>query len=287
MFATFKASITSSLACAAVALRRAIERRLCASLLGATMAAVAMPQAAHAGHNCEAKPMRAVQMADALELAARTSQWLDASGAKVVLIARRGQNLDEWNLRYSHLGWAYKDESARAWRVVHKLNQCGTAEGSVYRQGLGDFFLDDLYALEAGIEVPTPEVQTAMLAVLHDGSRVTRMHHKAYNMVAYPWSTRYQQSNQWALETMAMAMEPGVSSRDRAQAWLQFKGYQPTVLKVRAMKRLGARVGTAHIAFDDHPNEQRFADRIATVTVDSVFGFMQTAQLGAAPVVVR
>jgi hypothetical protein len=287
MSSTFDSSFTKSMAPLVTALPRVVSRRLRASLLCAAVAAVVLPQAAHAGHTCEAKPMHAVQMADALELAVRTSQWLDASGAKVVLIARRGQNLDEWNLRYSHLGWAYKDEAAKAWRVVHKLNQCGTAEGSVYRQGLGEFFLDDLYALEAGIEVPTPEVQTAMLAVLQDGSRVTRMHLKAYNMVAYPWSTRYQQSNQWALETMAMAIEPGVTSRERAQAWLQFKGYQPTVLKVGAMKRLGARVGTAHIAFDDHPNEQRFTDRIATVTVDSVFTFMQTAQLGAAPAVVR
>jgi hypothetical protein len=106
-------------------------------------------------------------------------------------------------------------------------------------------------------------------------------------MVAYPWSGRYQQSNQWALETLAMAMEPGVTTRERAQAWLQFKGYQPTVLRVNPMKRLGARVGTAHIAFDDHPNNERFADRIATVTVDSFFAFMSQTGLGAPAVVVR
>jgi hypothetical protein len=270
-----------------------VTQRLRACALGAALvmaaatAFTALPQPAHAGQSCEAKPLRAVQMADALELAARTSQWLDASGAQVVLIARRGQNLDEWNLRYSHLGWAYKDANAKAWRVVHKLNQCGTAEGSVYRQGLGEFFLDDLYALEAGIEIPRPEVQSALLTVLQDASRVTLMHHRPYNMVAYPWSRRYQQSNQWAIETLAMAMEPGATSRERAQAWMQFKGYQPTVLRVNPMKRLGARVGTAHIAFDDHPNAERYADRIATVTVDSVFGFMHSAGLGGVPVVVR
>ncbi|MEY4750745.1 MAG: hypothetical protein RIQ60_2959 [Pseudomonadota bacterium] len=266
-------------------------RRLRASALGVVLASCAvcavLPQLAQAGQNCEAKPMRAMQMADAIELAARTSRWLDASGAQVVLIARRGQNLDEWNLRYSHLGWAYKDVNSKAWRVVHKLNQCGTAEGSVYRQGLGEFFLDDLYALEAGIEIPKPDVQSALLAVLQDSTRATVMHHKPYNMVAYPWARRYQQSNQWALETLAMAVEPGATTRERAQSWLQFKGYQPTVLRINPMKRLGARVGTAHIAFDDHPNAERYADRIATVTVDSIFSFMQTAGLGAAPEVVR
>ncbi|MFM2121311.1 MAG: hypothetical protein RL722_2779 [Pseudomonadota bacterium] len=262
-----------------------VTRHIAAAALAVLTLCLTPP--AQAGQNCEARPMKAVQMADALDLAARTAQWLDASGAQVVVIARRGQNLDEWNLRYSHLGWAYRDEAAKAWRVVHKLNQCGTAEGHVYRQGLAQFFLDDLYALEAGIEIPTPEVQAVMLRLLQNGSRVTLLQQRHYNMVAYPWSTRYQQSNQWALETLAMAMEPGVSSRERAQAWLQFKGYQPTVLRVNPMKRLGARVGTAHIAFDDHPNSERYADRIATVTVDSVFAFMAQAGLGAAPVVVR
>ncbi|WP_300653569.1 DUF2145 domain-containing protein, partial [Hydrogenophaga sp.] len=105
----------------------------------------------------------------------------------------------------------------------------------------------------------------------------------AYNMLSYPWATRYQQSNQWALETLASAAEPGVSSREQAQAWLRFKGYQPTTLQLGALTRLGARVSSAHIAFDDHPNEKRFSDRIETITVDSVFDWLERARL-AGPV---
>lgn len=43
----------------------------------------------------------------------------------------------------------------------------------------------------------------------------------------------------------------------------------------------------ANIAFDDHPNHKRFADRIETVTVDSVFAWLQRSGLGERPVVVR
>ena len=50
------------------------------------------------------------------------------------------------------------------------------------------------------------------------------------------------------------------------------------------MTRLGARVGPAHIAFDDHPSHQRFADRIETVTVDSVFAWLPRVGLAAPPV---
>jgi hypothetical protein len=53
------------------------------------------------------------------------------------------------------------------------------------------------------------------------------------------------------------------------------------------LTRLGARASAANVAFDDHPNEKRFGDRIETVTVDSVFQWLQRFGLGAAPVMVR
>ena len=106
-------------------------------------------------------------------------------------------------------------------------------------------------------------------------------------MVAYPWSQRYQQSNQWAIETLAMTEEPAAVTRERAQAWLRLHGYEPTTLHLSAFKRLGARVMSTNVAFDDHPNEKRFADRIETVTVDSVFRWLERDGLGGPVVVVR
>ncbi|MFO0443986.1 MAG: DUF2145 domain-containing protein, partial [Betaproteobacteria bacterium] len=117
--------------------------------------------------------------------------------------------------------------------------------------------------------------------------RVQRLHEPAYSMVAYPWARRYQQSNQWALETLALALEPGGDTRERAQSWLRFKGYEPTVLRIPALTRLGARVGSAHIAFDDHPGALRYADHIETVTVDSVFAWLERAQLAGRVQTVR
>lgn len=86
---------------------------------------------------------------------------------------------------------------------------------------------------------------------------------------------------------MAAALEPDLSSRERAQAWLQFKGYEPTALRLGPLTRLGGRMSAANVAFDDHPDAKRFADRIETVTVDSVFSWMNRTQLGGAPVVLR
>ncbi len=90
----------------------------------------------------------------------------------------------------------------------------------------------------------------------------------------------------------ALAIERGMApasrtTRDQAQAWLRFKGYTPSVLKIGTLTRLGARVGSAPIAFDDHPHGQRYAGRIATSTVDSALAWLARAQLAGPPVVLR
>jgi hypothetical protein len=240
---------------------------------------------AQAGRSCEVKPPLAASVQRGMELADRTAKALDATGADVVVIARAGQDLSKYRLRWSHLGFAYREDGK--WRVVHKLNHCGAARADLYRQGLGEFFLDDPFDYRAAIVVLTPEVQAKLKPLLQDNFRVAQLHTAAYNMVAYPWAQTYQQSNQWAIETLALSQEATASTRDRAQAWLRFKGYEPTTLRISPLTRLGARITAANVAFDDHPNDKRYSDRIETVTVDSVLEWLQRSGLGYATQIVR
>lgn len=260
-------------------------------MLAAVAAAALITPQAQAGRSCEAKPLTAVTMERGLSLAERTMSALEASGAKVVVLARAGQDLSKYGLRYSHLGFAYRQPSAdgagTVWRVVHALNQCGTASSAIYRQGLGEFFLDDLWRYEAAWVVPSAEVQDRLWPVLQDDSMASALHRQPYNIVSYAWGRKYQQSNQWAIETLAGAMQGGPPSRDRAQRWLQSSGYEPAILKLGPLTRLGARASSANVAFDDHPNEKRFSDQIETVSVDSVFVWLRRAGLGAQAVTLR
>ncbi|MCM5681800.1 DUF2145 domain-containing protein [Schlegelella sp. S2-27] len=253
------------------------------------LAAALVAGPAQAGRSCQSRPLSLQTLQQGLALAEHTARRLEASGAQVAVIARNGQDLSRYGLRYSHLGLAYRDEQAGrpVWRVVHKLNHCGTARAAVYRQGFAEFFLDDLHVFEAGIVPLTPRVQQPLLAALRDNRRATTLHTPAYNMVAYPWSVRYQQSNQWAIETLASALEPAVRNREQAQAWLKLQDYRPTTLRIGALTRLGGRMTAANIAFDDHPNDKRYADRIETVTVDSVFRWLERSGLGRHEEVVR
>ena len=251
------------------------------------LAAALAAGTAHAGRSCESQKPSLDSVRKSLNLAQNVAQALDASGAQVALLGRQGQDLGKYGLQYSHMGWAYKSATGE-WRVVHKLNDCGTATSHVYRQGLGEFFLDDLWRYQAVLMVPTPAVQQQLLLSLSVNTQPLRMHHADYSMVAHSWSQRYQQSNQWALETLAQAMDPAtVRSRSQAQAWLQLQGYQPSDLRIGTLTRLGGRMTRANIAFDDHPPEKRFAGHIETTTVDSALQFMQRSRLAAAPVLVQ
>lgn len=270
---------------------RSALRSVLNSLLLALACGVFTP--ALAGRPCDAAAPDAGSVERAMNLALATALRLDASGAEVVVLARVGQDLRRYGLRYSHLGFAYREApppgSGRpgTWRVAHKLNSCGTAQAAIYRQGLGEFFLDDLFDYQAGFVVLAPALQAQLLPLLRDDTRLVQLHQADYSMLAYPWSTRYQQSNQWAIETLALGQEPDLRTREQAQAWLRLRGYEPSVLALGALTRLGARATAANIAFDDHPNAKRFADRIETVTVDSVFQWLERSRLGSPVQTVR
>ncbi len=249
--------------------------------LAVAIAALAIATAAQAGRPCDDRQPTPREIEQGLNLAQATARQLDASGAQVAILARAGQDLSKYGLRWSHLGFVYRDTSQQpaAWRVVHKLNHCGSDLAALYRQGLGEFFMDRPYRYDAAFVVLKPELQQALLPVLTDNGRVAQFNERRYSMVAYAFGTKYQQSNQWVLETLAGAAAPGIVSRRAAQDWLQVQGYQPTDLHLSTLTRLGGRMTRANIAFDDHPSARRFASHIDTVTVDSMFVWLPRAGL--------
>jgi hypothetical protein len=231
--------------------------------------------AAHAGRACTEKQPDARTVMQAMELAHKTKLALEDSGAQVALIARVGQDLSKYGLRYSHMGYIWRDHPQGRWIVVHALNHCGTAESALYNEGLANFFMDDLFAYEALILVPNADLQRRV-AMLLSSEAPLMLHEPSYNMVSYAFSTKYQNSNQWILELLAAASanDAKISERKQAQAWLKMVGFEPITVKVSALGRLGGRMFRANIAFDDHPFDRRMAGQIDTVTVDSINGFI-------------
>ncbi len=255
-------------------MRRAFIRAAAGALLALHFAAVA--PAVHAGTACDETASSPETAQKSLALAKKAFESLDSSGGKVAIIARIGQDLSKYGLHFSHLGFVVKNHPDGTWSVVHMLNQCGTDRSDIYVQGLGNFFSDGLVSYESAILTLPAEAQDRLERFL-TSARVKRFYEPKYSVVAYPFATKYQNSNQWALETLASALAPegDVTSRTEAQQWLKDAGYEPSVLNIGTMTRLGGRMFKANVAFDDHPGELRWNGKITVVSVESVFNFVR------------
>lgn len=246
-------------------------------VLFALLCLITLHTGAQAGSACIEKLPTPESVRNALDLALSARNALDESGAQVALIARVGQDLSKYHLRFSHIGIVWRDHPEGRWLLVHELNECGTARSALFNEGLGNFFLDNMHAYETQIVIPGDALQQRIVQLLR-GSTARSLHEPQYNMLAFPYSTKYQNSNQWTLEMLAAANASGVqiNNREQAQAWLKLAGYQPTTLEIPTFTRLGGRIFRANIAFDDHPFERRMAGHIDTVTVESVVNFIET-----------
>lgn len=251
--------------------RRSVPGLVRAVLLAALLACGTAD--ALAGRACEVQQAPAERTAVAFDTALNLARTLDASGQKLAVIARRGQHLEQYGLAYSHAGFALK--TAEGWVVYHDLNLCGSASAKLFSQGLAEFFADDLVSQETAVVVPEPWLQDRLTQLLTSKDELFRMHQSAYSAVAYPFATRYQNSNGWLLETYARAASDVLlPAREQAQAWLKVDDYQPSIVELGAMTRLGGRMFKANVSFDDHPSELRWSGKIKVNTGDAVLRFV-------------
>ena len=263
-------------------------RRLLYHVVGLWLLAALTASPAQAGRSCKDTPPRAEAFQKGLQLALKTYTALAESGARVGVIGRVGVDLSAHGLRYSHAGFVWRDHPKGRWIVMHELNRCATAHSTLFDEALGNFFLDDPFAYEALLLIPSRDIQEQLVRLLSSAAP-GQFHHPAYSMIANPWSTRYQNSNQWMLELLAAAFAPSglVSTRAQAQSWLRQQGYTPSVVRVSAFQRVGATLLSANTQFDDHPLADRLAGHYHVVTVESVARFVTHLDPHSTQLVVR
>ena len=251
-------------------------------------ASVLLAAPAWAGQACGESPLDPAVFRKAMNTANKTRIALDAMGLKVAVIARVGSDLSKHGLRYSHAAFAWKNNPKGRWFVTHLLNECGTAKSDLYDEGLGNFYLDDLFAFDTLIVIPSPQVQDELeKALLSRNPR--RLYEPAYSMIANPFSTKHQNSNQWLLEVAASVLAPAgsIASRSEAQAWLRDQAYAPSEITITLGERLGARLFRANVSFDDHAMDSLKTNRFPIVSAESIAGFILAKDRGARQMVLE
>lgn len=230
---------------------------------------------AHAGTSCKDTNHSPRLWQTASQKAIELKKALDKTKAEAVLVARVGSDISKHGLYYTHVAFAAKGfhNKKNQWTIVHLLNGCGTASSHIHAQGLMNFFLDDLLNNDFEVIVPSTSVQNKIVQALRSGES-KKVHGAHYSMLAYPFARKYQNSNQWILETIAAA-ETGKYSRTKAQAFLQKTGYQPSVIKISGAEKFGASLFKQNISFDDHPRVEQQRNQYAVVTVDSIVNWLR------------
>ncbi len=229
--------------------------------------------AVYAGQTCSEKTLATSEIQQAFRAANKLRQTLIDNDVQVALIARIGQDLSKYGLRYSHVGFVLRDHPKGKWIVIHELNRCGTGESEIYDEGLANFFLDDMIGFDSLVVIPDREKQRRLVATF-SSQTPGALHSSAYNMLAYPFSTKYQNSNGWILEVLsASLMEKSMPTRSNVQDWYKMNGYVPATIRLSALERLGGRLFRANVAFDDQPFGERMSGQIEFVSVESIADF--------------
>lgn len=234
-----------------------------------------------AGQNCnESNLMKnelVVQATNASQNLIDAANYLSPDGNKVFLIGRIGQDLSKYNQKYSHGAFLVKKDNN--WQVFHELNLCDSNQSKLYNEGVLNFFLDDLFKYDSIIISFPDKLNSNLKTIIENKNILKSAHNSNYNLVAYPFSDKYQNSNGWLLEiiTRAIAKEKNIEISNH-QEFINFAksiNYKPDVLEINMFKRLGGRMFKANVAFDDQPFDERMAGHIQTYTFDGIFKFLK------------
>ncbi|MGT8856952.1 DUF2145 domain-containing protein [Enterobacter sp. 186315] len=212
-------------------------------------------------------------VATVMHQAQQLKEALNSQPEPVAILVRQGQDMSSRNLTWSHAGYALK-QANNSWRVYHSLNLCGTADSSLFVQGLYEFLADDLVNPQIAILRPHPALGAALQTLMNSPIKLNLFHSRRYNLVAWPFSGVYQNSNGWMLEVFARANDGNLWSRNDARRWLLDQGYQPSIVSVSTAERLGARLFTRNVFTDDQPTELLKEGKVGLNSGDSLIHFM-------------
>lgn len=253
-----------------------------ACLAAVLLLAAACAQAAStAGRFCDQmQPPTAQQQSRLLQFAAVARRELEAAGGDVALISRSGIDLSRFHLRYSHAGVSLKASRNAPWSVRQLYFACDEGRPRLYDQGLAGFVLgtdDPAVGYLSIVWLPRDEA-AALARAAFDNARALGLLASGYSANAYPFSLRYQNCNQWVLETMAAAwgdLPHDERLRERAQAWLAAQGYEPAVIDVGSHAVMFAGQFVPWVHLDDHPLADRYALRLRVSVPASIEAFVR------------
>lgn len=258
-----------------------------------TAALTAAPTPAHAGVPRFCDPQRnwsTTEQDRLLQVAAALRAELDRSGRPVALVARSGLNLERFDQLYSHAGFSLRAHPDGAWTVRQLYYACEEARPRLFDQGLAGFVFgtdDPRRGHLTAVLLPAgagPQAEAEVEDWVLDSRRALALLGGRYSANAYPFSTTYQNCNQWVVEVLAAAWggaDAAADVRAQAQSWLQAQAFAPTVIELAAPWWRLAAVFVPWVFTDDHPPEDLAQDRVRFTMPPAIEAFVRQRWPGA------
>ncbi|MBT0569304.1 DUF2145 domain-containing protein [Curvibacter sp. CHRR-16] len=193
-----------------------------------------------------------------LQFSELVRKQLEQSGSPVALISFAGLDLQFFDIRYSHMGIALRNSPQSPWSVRQLYFDCDEKKGRLFDQGLAGFLTgkstgDTLFV--SVVFLPSTAATVLEKAAL-DNKLALSLLNPHYSANAYPYSTLYQNCNQWVAEMLAAAwsgMSASDDARAQAQRWLQSRAYSPSMVPVHTVPLMWISGHLPWLHRNDHP----------------------------------
>ena len=222
---------------------------------------------------------RYYQLDEIAKFAKKVERELAKRGARVALVARVGRDRSDLpaGINFTHVGFAvYSKITTGDGRDIfgYTMYNLYQRTGELDKSDLIEDFPVDFFAgvqvLEAGIVIPTPELQKRLLAVLTSPT-YRELHRPAYSVIANPFTTEFQNCTEFALNVITAAIYQ-TDNKEVIKANLQ-KYFHPHKLDINPFKLMLGSVLAADVTTTDHP------DSIVTATYTTISSFLSKYSL--------
>lgn len=255
--------------------------QLCVILCGAAQAQSGFGSSTPSTVFCDrTRQHSAAEQDHLLRFAAAVRDALDAFGKDTVIISRSGLDLSRFQIRYSHAAIMGRND-AGSWTARQLYYACDEGHPRIFDQGLAGFVGgSDNPSLGYISIVGMPSDQAkALQQATQDGPRALGLLAATYSANAYPFSTRYQNCNQWVMELLAIAwgnLSDEGDPRARAQNWLKEANYDPQPVKVGSGLLMIAAAVTPLLHLSDHPRDEIHTMQLKVSLPASIETFVKT-----------
>lgn len=224
-----------------------------------------------------------------IKFSKKVEKTLAQKGARVAIVARVGRPRNKLpeGIRFTHTAIAVYSQITTAdgrkipgYAIYNLYQKVGEPNVSELIQDFPVDFFSGVEVLEAGIIIPSPELQKRLLEVLSSPT-YKKLHNPQYSVIANPFTLELQNCTEFVLDVLTAAI---YETNDIKVIKANEKAYfEPQPVNVNPVKLLLGSMFTADVATSDHPdspvtatfttigkflNKYNAASEILTITPD-------------------